>query len=79
MYLLCVVLFSTFLMQRNEAGSSPAMEFLAFKRCIDDLIGWYLLVTTFISDRLKSIASHFKQVLKHVTHYFDIWHLKKSM
>ena len=66
-------------MQRNEAGSSPAMEFLAFKRCIDDLIGWDLLVTTFISDHHKSIASHFKKVLKHVTHYFDIWHLKKSM
>ena len=65
-------------MQRNEAESSPAMEFLVFKRCIDNLIGWGLLVKTFISDCHKSIASHLKKVLKHVTHYY-IWHLKKHV
>lgn len=55
------------------------MEFMAFKKCMDELIGWDLLISTFISDRHKSISSHMKKVLTHVTHYFDIWHLKKSM
>ena len=54
------------------------MEFMAFKKCMNELIGWDPLISTFISDRHKSISSYMKKVLKHVTHYFDIWHLKKS-
>ena len=37
-----------------------------------------LLITTFISDRHVSIASHTKKVLTRITHYFDIWYPKKS-
>jgi hypothetical protein len=36
-------------------------------------ISWDLLIKTFISDRHKSISSHMRKVLKHITHYFDIW------
>ena len=54
------------------------MEFMVFKKCMDDLIGWDLLIKTFISDRHKLISSRMRKVLKHITHYFDIWHLKKS-
>lgn len=63
--------------QRNEAGSSTAIEFMAFKQCMNYLIGYGLLITTFISDRHVSIASHMKKVLHKIIHYFDIWHLKK--
>jgi len=54
------------------------MEFIAFKQCMDFLIGYGLLTTTFISDRHISIASHMRKVLHNITHYFDVWHLKKS-
>lgn len=54
------------------------MEFMAFKQCMNYLIGYGLLITTFISDRHVSIASHMKKVLTGIIHYFDIWHLKKS-
>lgn len=64
--------------QRNQAGSSPAMEFMGFKQCMDYLLGCGVLMTTFISDRHTTIASHMKKVLTKIVHYFDIWHLKKS-
>ncbi|XP_015751817.1 PREDICTED: uncharacterized protein LOC107331715 isoform X2 [Acropora digitifera] len=67
------------LVQRNQAGSSTAMEFMAFKQCMNYLIGYGLLITTFISDRHVSIASHMKKVLTGIIHYFDIWHLKKKI
>lgn len=67
-----------FICQRNEAGNSPAMEFMGFQRCMDFLLGCGLAITTFISDRHTQIASHMKNVLMHITHYFDLWHLKKS-
>ncbi|XP_067047680.1 uncharacterized protein [Acropora muricata] len=67
------------LVQRNQAGSSTAMEFFGFKECMQYLIGYGLFITTFISDRHISIASHMKKVLHHIVHYFDIWHLKKKI
>ena len=54
------------------------MEFLAFKQCMEYLIGCDLTITTFISDRHTSIASHIQKDPKNIEHYFDIWHLKKS-
>lgn len=54
------------------------MEFMAFRQCMDFLILYGLIITTFISDRHVSIASHMKKVLHKIKHYFDIWHLKKS-
>ncbi|KAK3732684.1 hypothetical protein QZH41_009332, partial [Actinostola sp. cb2023] len=63
---------------RNEAGNSPAMVFLGFKKCMDYLIGYGLRITTFISDRHVVIVSHMRKVLTNIVHYFDIWHLKKS-
>lgn len=54
------------------------MEFVGFKQCMEYLNGYGLLITTFISDRHVSIASHMKKVLTNIIHYFDIWHLKKS-
>ena len=65
-------------LQRNQTGSSPAMEFMAFKLCMDYLITYGLSITTFISDRHASITKYMRDVLKSIVHYFDIWHLKKS-
>ena len=70
--------FSYYYSQRNQPGSSPAMEFMGFKQCMEFLLGCGVLITTFISDHHTTIASHMKLVLRNIAHYFDIWHLKKS-
>ena len=44
--------------QRNQAGSSPAMEFMGFKACMDYLTGCGLLLKAFVSDRHVSIAAY---------------------
>ena len=54
------------------------MEFMGFKECINFLLGYGIIITSFISDRHVNIASHIKKVLTRITLYFDIWHLKKS-
>lgn len=54
------------------------MEFMGFKECINFLLGYGTIITNFISDRDVSIASHKKKVLTGITHYCEIWHLKKS-
>ncbi|KAK3741511.1 hypothetical protein QZH41_012599, partial [Actinostola sp. cb2023] len=63
----------------NQAGNSPAMELMGFRQSMDYLIGYGIPITTFISDRHIGIACHMKNMLSHITHYFDIWHLKKKI
>ena len=67
-----------FLFQRNEAGNNPAMEFMGFQLCMNFLAACGIVITTFKSGRHTQIAAYFKTVLKHITQYFDLWHLKKS-
>lgn len=67
------------LVQRNEVGSSPAMEYAGFQRCMSHLLGCGLAIGTFISDRHLSIAKHMREKLSNVTHYFDLWHIKKQI
>lgn len=59
-------------------GSSNAIEYAAFQRCMDFLLGNGLPISTFVSDRHASITKHMREELTNITHYFDIWHLKKS-
>jgi len=43
-------------------------------------IFWVLdYLKTFISDRHSGIAKHMREKLTTIKHYFEIWHLKKSM
>ena len=47
---------------------------------MDFLIGYGLLITAFVSDRQIPIAAYMKKSLSnYITHYFDIWHLKKEL
>ena len=57
--------------QRNQAGSSPAMEFMGFKACMDYLTGCGLLLKAFVSDRHVSIAAYMRKSLPNITHYFS--------
>ncbi|CAB4011359.1 uncharacterized protein LOC110233295 isoform X1, partial [Paramuricea clavata] len=67
------------LVQRNEAGSSTAMEYHGFVRSMEYLLGCGLLIKTFVSDRHTSIAKHMREKLANIKQYFDIWHLKKKV
>ena len=67
-----------FLPKRNEVGSSSAMEFEGFKRSFQFLENHGLDVSTFVSDRHLSIMKYIREELTSVTHFFDLWHLKKS-
>ena len=54
------------------------MEYAGFQRCMAYLLGPGLAIGTFISDRHLSIAKHMREKLSNITHYFDLWHIKKS-
>lgn len=64
--------------QSNQPGSSPAVELKRFQQFMEFLLGCGVLITTFVSDSHTTVASHMKQVLSNIVHYFDIGHLKKS-
>ena len=66
-------------LQRNEVGNSPGMEYLGFQRSLAYLSECGIKISTFISDRHTSIAKHMREKLTDIVHYFDLWHLKKSM
>lgn len=53
------------------------MEYEGFQRCMTYLLGCGVVIGTFISDRHASIAKHMREKLKGITHYFDLWHIKK--
>ena len=55
------------------------MEYVGFTRCMDNAFKNGLDITTFVSDRHPTIAKHMREKLDNVTHYFDLWHLTKSM
>ena len=56
------------------------MEYMAFQNCMNFLLVMAgLIISTFISDRHTSIAKHMREKLSHITHYFDLWHLKATM
>jgi len=68
-----------FSLQRNVAGNSPAMEYLAFQNCLTYLLGCGVPLGTLITDRHSSIIKHMRERLNNIKHYFDLWHIKKSM
>ncbi|XP_031551765.1 uncharacterized protein LOC116289030 [Actinia tenebrosa] len=55
------------------------MEMLAFRNCMGALSAWSLAIGTLITDRHISITKYMRERLSHITHYFDLWHLKKKI
>ena len=55
------------------------MEYEGFQRSMNFMMGQPCGVSTFVSDRHTSIMKHMKEQLPEVIHYFDLWHLEKSM
>ena len=68
-----------FSLQRNGAGSSQGMEYLAFQKGMEYFITHKnVAMKSFVTDRHYSIAKHMKEHMASVKHYFDLWHLRKS-
>lgn len=55
------------------------MEFAGFKNCFASMFGHNLNLGTFVTDRHNQITKYMREEMKELTHYFDLWHLKKSM
>ena len=55
------------------------MELEGFKRAMAFMSSMPCGIGTFVSDRHTSVIKHMREELTHITHYFDLWHLKKSM
>ena len=54
------------------------MEYEGFKTSMAVMMDQDSGVSTFVSDRHSTIIKHMKDNLSSVTHFFDLWHLKKS-
>lgn len=55
------------------------MELEGAKRCFQFLERLGLTITVFISDRHRSIAKWIREVCVKTTHYYDIWHVARSV
>ena len=88
-YTICLVIMNLFLValafffvifqQANQTGNSNAMELEGAKRCFLFLQSVGLSVITFVSDRHRGIAKWLKTSQPQTTHYFDIWHVARSI
>ena len=63
----------------NETGSSNAMELEGAKRCFSYLKKCGLAISTFVSDGHRGIAKWIRCQQKSTQHFFDIWHIVKSI
>ncbi|CAB3984913.1 Hypothetical predicted protein [Paramuricea clavata] len=57
------------LVQRNEAGSSQAMEYLAFQKCLDFLAESDFSFEALVTDCHGSIAKHMKEKEQKIKHF----------
>jgi len=66
------------LIQVNEVNSSYAMELEGLKRCLTFLLQ-YLNITSITTDRHCSVQKYLRETFPQFIHYFDIWHIAKSV
>ncbi|KAL9970830.1 hypothetical protein ACROYT_G023277 [Oculina patagonica] len=67
------------LVQANEAGNSPGTEVEGAKRCFQYLQQLGLSISIFVSDRHRSIAKWVRENCPNTVHYYDIWHIARSV
>ncbi|XP_065067015.1 uncharacterized protein LOC135692760 isoform X2 [Rhopilema esculentum] len=67
------------LVQSNECKGSSNMELLGAKRCFGYLNDAGIEVSNFISDRHRGVAKWIRESLPHVHHYYDIWHVARTL
>ena len=74
---MCKILFLIF--QANQAGSSTAMELEAAKLCFTNLRKDGQEIPVFVSDWHRGIAKWIRESHPNIAHYFDQWHIAKSV
>ena len=55
------------------------MELEGAKRCFTFLKQLGLTISVFVSDRHRGIAKWIREACKDTTHYYDIWHVARSI
>ena len=67
------------LFQRNEVDNRTGLEYEGFQRSLNLVKSKGCKIATFVSDRHGSITKHMREKEEQTNHYFDLWHLKKSI
>lgn len=67
------------ILQANETGGSSPMELEGAKRAFSFLQSAGVAVKVFISDRHRGIAKWIRECQAGCAHYFDIWHVARSI
>ncbi|XP_067029941.1 uncharacterized protein [Acropora muricata] len=67
------------LLQANETGGSSPMELEGAKRSFSFLKSVGLSISVFISDRHRGIAKWIRECQPSCAHFFDIWHIARSI
>lgn len=65
--------------QANEVGGSQQTELEGAKRAFKFLEEAGVKIKIFISDRHKGIAKWIRETCKGTVHYYDIWHMARSL
>ncbi|KAM7303197.1 uncharacterized protein ISCGN_013178 [Ixodes scapularis] len=63
----------------EEVRASVQMEKQGLIRCLEFLKTKDIKVRSLTTDRHRSIAKHMREVEPEVLHYFDVWHVSKSI
>ena len=71
--------FSKNFLQANETGGSYQTELEGVKRCFGFLQRLGVKIGVFISDRHRGIAKWIRENCPGTTHFFDIWHVARSV
>lgn len=66
-------------MQANEVGGSSPTELEGAQRCFKFLKQLGLVITVFISDQHRGIGKWIREVCPQTTHFYDIWHVARSL
>ena len=67
------------LVQMTETGSSVAMEKEGLDRCLSNVLANDIQVQSITTDRHTSATALLKKKYPDVVHYYDVWHLAKSV
>ena len=67
------------LLQANEIGGSQQTELEGAKRSFTTLEDDGVFIETFVSDRHRGIAKWIRENKKRTNHFYDIWHVARSV
>ena len=68
------------LLQANQTGNSNSMELEGAKLCFDFLLTIAgLTIPVFVSDRHRGVAKWLRETHPTIEHFFDQWHIAKSI